>query len=243
MKANNKLILIALVLVAMMILALAVSIASSVKDVTDISSSENESESSKKDDSQIVDNGDDVIDILFAYDYITFNEDDEKQSVRLKEEIISYDKRKEYSYAVDNYFDKDFYCRSGDYITGTALADKCVVIEVYDISGFNGITSTESGKASVDICFNDLLRKCISFEDNLGFVTDELTINVYSDFAKTELLGSYVIDDFTIKAEGYLILFPQTGEFVGYYGTDTSRTLVRDSKFVDFYNECYEKYY
>lgn len=234
MKANNKLILIALVLVAMMILALAVSIASFVKDVTDISSSENESESSKKDD---------VIDILFAYDYITFNEDGEKQSVRLKEEKISYDKGKEYSYAVDNYFDKNFYCRSGDYITGTALADKCVVIEVYQISGFFGITSTESGKASVDISFYDLLRKCIAIGDSLGFVTDELTINVYSDYSIYEFLGSYVIDDFTIKAEGDLILFPQTGEFVGYYGTDTSQTLVRDSEFVDFYNECYEKYY
>lgn len=233
------------IVVVLLLLGVLLPVLSTLQGVLDLTeeSSTNDKEDITED--IIEDNGDSVIDIYFTYQHVWY-EDGEKLIRVLDEEKCSYIKNQTYEYKVKDYFDSGFITKAGDIITGTALADRRIVIEVYEIWNYASLLIIDN-KAVCDISANMFLsigknNECLAILNDSGTTIQSFVIDITDNYG-TEKIGSYIVKDFQLTNGNYLIVFPHTGQFIGYNKTNKTRIMKQNLDFVEFYNACYSIYY
>lgn len=195
-------------------------------------------------DQPIEDNGDDVIDLYFTYEHIWYV-NGEKQTRVLSQEKKTYVKGDRYEYEVKDFFDSGFVTKSGELLTGTALQDKCIVIEVYEVYNYASLLIL-SGTAVCEVSADKFIsvgrnNECLVIFNDTGTDVQAFAIDVLDVDGVTKI-GRYVVQDFCLSNGSYMVVFPYTGQFIGCDQTTNKRIMKQYSKFVEFYNECYSNY-
>ena len=234
------------IIVVLLLLGILLPVLSTLQGVLDLSE-ESSTTDNKEDVTEDIlqDNGDSVIDIYFTYQHVWY-EDGEKLIRVLDEEKCSYIKNQTYEYKVKDYFDSGFITKAGDVITGTALKDRRIVIEVYEVWNYVPLL-IDGNKAVSEISVGAFLpigknNECLAILNDSGTTIQSFAIDITDNYG-IEIIGSYIVKDFQLANGDYLIVFPHTGQFIGYNKTNKTRIMKQNLDFVEFYNECYSIYY
>lgn len=236
MKKKTLILLVSILLLCVIVLPLA-------KSFRDLNTSEESSETNVSD-NVIKDNGDKNIDIYFTYQHVWY-EDNQKMIRIISEDKITCKKGDTYEYQVHDYFDSGYIAQCDEIITGTAINDKRIVIDVYEVFNYTALM-LNTGVPVASITADKFLsigknNECLAILNDTGKDVYSFAIDVLN-YDYITRIGRYVVNNYTLHDGECLILFPKTGEIIGNKTNETERTMMRDSNLITFYDECNSNY-
>lgn len=146
-----------------------------------------------------------------------------------------------YEIKMEDRSSEEYFCRSDMVLTGTYTTNRTYYVEYYEVDGDAFIygTNKNTGTGYVELRSVDCnYSKCVILRNTADFAITSLTIKILDGFDVP--IDEIVITDYVIPANGYIVLFPEHYEFLGYEGSNaTYMTCSYNASFASFMADVY----
>ena len=145
-----------------------------------------------------------------------------------------------YEIKMEDRSSEEYFCRSDMVLTGTYNANRTYYVEYYEADGEAFIygTNKNNGEGYVELRSVDTnYSHCVILRNTADFEITSLTIKILDDVEVP--IDEIVISDYVIPANGYIVLFPEHYEFLGYVGNATYMTCLHNANFETFMADVY----
>ena len=171
---------------------------------------------------------------LFKVDYDEENYEYEQQ-VLYQTVPMTVEKGLKFKYSLEDLSSEGFYASSDMVIEGAYNSNQSFDIYYYKCVDEMVIYESNSSDKSVEVGFSTsyLDDKCLVLKPNVNFDVERIVFT----FDTVSGSYSYVVDDFLIPQDGYLVLFPSFGKISGFEKNGDSYNNFMTCKSHDFFED------